>query len=327
MKITFKVLFLIIALNSYSQGNVFLGQYFNLMPVFAPALTGANDFLDIRTGSRYQWLSYEGAPKTYYLSGSSSIYLGKNNPYKYNSVRVSNMGPYQARSIKIGVGGYLLNDNYGAMTQLEGVGSVAVHVTISPSTYLSLGVATGIYHTRLDLDNLLVLKPQNDATYQEYMANGARSNYLKINSGLALHSRRYYVSYSMINAGMVHLSANTYFNEFAPDLSHNLMAGLILSGGTKIELIPNLFIRYRSNLPFAFDVGMRARYNQNLYAGLSIRNDQSFIGLFGFAVNDKFNFGYSYEYKALGEGKLNSSSHEIVVSLRLFNHGKFVPIW
>ena len=58
----FSLLLLLLTHLALGQNNVFIGQYFKIMPAFAPGLTGANNFLDIKTGTRNQWADVEEAP-------------------------------------------------------------------------------------------------------------------------------------------------------------------------------------------------------------------------------------------------------------------------
>ncbi|WP_170863830.1 PorP/SprF family type IX secretion system membrane protein [Reichenbachiella agariperforans] len=321
-----QVLLLIITLDAASQSNVVIGQYYQLMPVFAPALNGANDFIDIRMGTRQQWIGYEGAPKTQFISGSGVIKLDKNNPHKYNSVRVSDMSPYTTKGTKIGIGGYVFSDKIGAIDQIEIMTSTAIHVPVSSKMYLSLGFSFGVYNTNVDISNLFVLRPQNDAIYQEYLHNQYRNTYLKLNSGISAYSDRFYISYSIINSAYILINGDAYNLRYSSSLLHNLLGGYRLNPWPKIELIPNAYLRYSTVFPFLFDVGIRVRYDQNLYSGLSYRNDGSIISMLGFMMNNKYSFGYSYEIKTSDNGQ-NSSSHEIILGIQLKNKKRYSPIW
>ncbi len=326
MKVTITITLLIISSSVFSQTNVFLGQYFNVAPIFAPGLVGANDFLDIRTGSKYQWIGYEGAPTSYFISASNSFTIGKANPYKFNSVRVSNMAPYTTKGLKFGLGGYVLNDSYGEYHQTEAVPTFTIHIPVSSRSYFSLGVSTGFYHSRIG-SGVSVLDPSNDLTYQIFKANGSRSGYLKINTGIALYSNNYYFGYSLVNASTVLLNSNVHLEEFDPDMTHHLLGGVAISLSQKVEFIQSALMRLSPSSPMILDIGMKVRYMQNPYFGLSYRNDKSFLALFGFTIKDLLGFSYAYDFKSLQDATLNSSSHEIMLSLRLFNYGKYVPIW
>ena len=109
--------------DSFGQGKVVLGLQFQNLPAFSPAFTGANDFLDIRTGFRKQWAGFDGAPTTGFLSLYTPIRL-KKNPYKANSLRSSTNAQYykggdtiigSIGDTKLGIGGFVLVVDQGIM--------------------------------------------------------------------------------------------------------------------------------------------------------------------------------------------------------------------
>ena len=201
-----KLLTLIIALiaigaDSFGQGKVVIGQYFQNLPAFSPAFTGANDYLDIRTGFRKQWAGFDGSPSTGFLSIYSPIRL-KKNPYKANSLRSSSQAQYykggkinndRNGDTRLGIGGYVLVDDQGPLTETEGMLSFAAHVPVAERTYLSLGVSAGILNSSIDLNDITVVDELNDAVYLSYVNNGASNSFFNLNASLGVHSESYLV--------------------------------------------------------------------------------------------------------------------------------------
>ncbi len=314
------------------QGKILLGQYYQNLPAFSPSFTGANDFLDIRTGFRKQWAGFDNAPKTIFASAYSPIRF-KHNAYKPNSLRASSNTPYQANDrlipgAKVGVGGYVLLDERGPIKDLESMLSVAVHVPITRKTYLSLGMSAGLLNKRIDFSDITVVDAINDPTYLNYINNGASNSTFNLNTSIGIHSHGYYFSYSAMQIAQSFLSGNENISEDeAQGIRHHLMGGYRFFLDSKWELIPNTFVRIQSGLPVFYEAGMRARYNQNLWLGVSYRNDKSTVGMLGFNFSDKFNFGYAYEYKSTEYSGFNKGSHEITLGIRLFNHSNYASIW
>jgi len=321
----FLIIYLFIICDLSAQSNVLMSQYFQNMPAFAPGLAGSNDYVDIRTGYREQWAGFEGAPRTFFLSGYGVVHMTY-NPYKVNSARVSNTSPYEKNGIKIGLGGYTMLDELGAFRQLEGMATVAVHVPVYRQTYLSLGISTGINKAEIDFSKLYVLDP-NDTRYESYIENGPRNTYLKVNSGIAIYSPRFYFSYAVMHLAHSLISGDNPVNRGKAVMQHNALAGYRVSLSRKVEMIPNVYVRYDAISPMLFDAGARFRYEENLYIGLSYRNDQSVIGMAGFTFDDLVKIGYSYEYKFLNYQDFNSGSHEVVLGIQLFNKNKYTALW
>lgn len=323
--------------DSFGQGKVVLGQYFQNLPAFSPAFTGANDYLDIRTGFRKQWAGFDGAPSTGFLSLYTPIRL-KKNPYKANSLRSSTNAQYYKGGdvnnkingkgdTKLGIGGYVLLDDQGPFQELESMLSFAAHIPVAQRTYLSLGVSGGLINSQINLDEITVVDAINDQTYLSYVNNGASNSFLNLNASIGLHSEAFYVSYSAMQLTRTLISGNDEVNNEDANLRHHIMGGFRLFAGEKWEIIPNAFIRSEANQPFFYEAGVRARYNKNVWFGASYRNDQSFVGMLGFAFSDYVNLGYAYEFKNSDFDNFNNGSHEIILGFRLFNYSNYTSIW
>ena len=320
-KSLFSLLLLLLTNLVFGQNNVFIGQYFKIMPAFAPGLTGANNFLDIKTGTRNQWADVEEAPKTLFFSANGMIRPG-GNAYKHNSHQVNDMSPYVKRPVKIGLGGYVIDDQVGEFEQTEGLISSAVHVNIHKDIHLSLGISGGLNHTRIDVDYLTVRDP-NDDTYNDYLASGFQRNSLKLLFGLAAYSDQFYFSYAMMNLYPSRDDQDVHDRQVA----HHIIGGYSYALDSQFEVIPNFHARKTDQQKFLLDMGTRIRYQRNAYVGISYRTNQFFVSMLGFTVNDLLDIGYSFEWAATNSAPPNLGGHEIVIGLRLFNHGKYVPMW
>src|SRR5690606_29174698 len=116
-------------------------KFFSLvqnMPAFNPALAGANDFLDLRMGVRQQWMGFEGAPSTLYLSGYGTLGGYKQQAHQRHSLRTEQPAPANSMSrasmIKHGLGANLQMDEQGPFQQMEFNLNYAVHVPVNYRT-------------------------------------------------------------------------------------------------------------------------------------------------------------------------------------------------
>lgn len=319
---------LIASLAVLGQSTPLAGQYFQNLPAFAPALTGANDYLDIRLSSRQQWAGFEDAPQTYFLSAYSSLNKkGVNrNSEQALPVETSDLGTNKSR-LRHGVGGYLQTDNAGAFTQTNVNLNYAVHVPVFNKTFLSFGVSTGIISNRVDLNEVRVKNQVDDQTYQSYLENGGSNVNYNLAGGLALHSGRYYVSYSMMNMVQTLISGNENFSKTNGNSRHQFMVGSRHYLSQNVELIPNAFLRLENTMPALVDFGLRVRYQQKYWTGLSYRNTGTIVGMLGMTFNDLLLVSYSYEYGTGELGNYTNGTHEIVLGFQLFNHKRFTSMW
>ena len=329
------VVLLAVSFESYGQGKILIGQYFQNLPAFSPAFTGASDYLDIRTGFRKQWAGFDGAPTTGFVSFYTPIRL-KKNPFKANSLRTSSNAQYykggdtkktSKGDTRLGIGGYVLLDEQGPFQELESMLSFAVHIPITEKTYLSLGASGGLLNSRINFDDITVVDDLNDPVYLSFINNGASNTFFNFNAGVGLHSDAFYVSYSAMQLTRTFISGNEEVNNEGASIRHHVLGGIRLFLHEKWEVIPNTFIRSEANQPFFYEGGVRVRYNKNLWLGASYRNDETAVGMLGFAFSDKVNFGYAYEFKSSEFDNFNNGSHEIVLGFRLFNFNNYTSIW
>ena len=317
----------------FSQGDLLLGQYFQNLPAFSPAFTGANDFLDIRTGFRKQWAGFEGAPTTGFLSAYSPIRLSK-NPYKQNSLRSSSTDEYYSvndkgynPAVRLGVGGYLFINDRGPFRAVESMANFATHVPVAKRTFLSLGVSAGILNSQIDLSELTVEDEINDQTYFSIINDGSSNTSLNLNASLGIHSDGFYLGYSTMRLARTVLGGNADLGNVEEGIRHHIMGGFRLFLNNHWELMPNAFLRLDQDQPGFFEVGTRARFKQRFLFGASYRNDVTLVGMLGLTVNEMLNIGYSFEFKNTDFDNFSSGSHEVILGLRLFNYGNYTSIW
>ena len=332
MKKIYLILVCLVALSykCLGQGKALTSQYFQNLPAYSPAFTGANNFLDVRTAFRKQWAGFEGSPHTAFISAYGAV-LPNYNPYKKTSLRTSNQDPYENKgrmpsNVKLGVGGYVLQNDQMPLTQLEAMVNFAVHVRVSEHSYLSLGTSSGVSNSRIDMDEITVRDP-NDLTYQSYLQNGSSNTFFNFNASLGLYSPNYYVSYGMNQLVNSLISGNEQVNNEGAELRHNVLAGLRIYTGEHIELLPNIFYRSEQDRPDFIDVGLRVRYKRNVTAGIAYRSEDTYIAMLGFALSDLITLGYSYEFMSSESDAFNYPSHEIVLGFRLFNYSNYTSIW
>lgn len=324
-KYIFSVLLLIVTHFVQGQNSPLMGQYFKIMPAYAPALTGANRFFDIKAGTKNQSLVGEQL-QTNFFSANGILINSRKYANKYNSHRVRDMSTYDDMVVRIGLGGYLISEELGEVRQMTGAITPAVHVPISKKAHISMGISIGFNSTRIDPQSLTVRDPDLDRTFLDYLASGFVRSGLKIDYGLALYSDRHYLSYSLM---MTNLGASESEIQVSSDrqMAHHIVGGYSFLLNSKFEITPNFHARKVEQFSFLLDMGARVRYKRNTYVGISYRTNQTLIFMLGFIANDLIDVGYAFESAVSSSALSNAGSHEIVLGIRLFNHGKYVPVW
>jgi type IX secretion system PorP/SprF family membrane protein len=311
----------------FGQNNQLVGQYFQNMPAYSPALTGMNDYLDITFGYRKQWAGFAGSPQNNYLSAYTSLYAKKDEAkVGTHDDSVRNDPSTQPLFLKHGVGGYIMTNKQGAYNQTEVAVNYAIHVPVFRNTYLALGVSPSLHTVKLDLSELNV-KNSGDGAYQSLLQNGSSYSYLQLNAAVALYAVNYYASMGIVQAAKKIVSGNETMDDEAAFQRQQFIAAYRFALKNNIELIPNTFVRVDKSRPDLIEIGLRARYAQKYWIGATYRNDNTLIGMFGLLIKDKIRFGYAYEYKAFNIAGVTGGTHEIVVGLRLNNVSNFPSMW
>lgn len=77
--------------------------------------------------------------------------------------------------------------------------------------------------------------------------------------------------------------------------------------------------KYDNQHNYSFEGGVRATLNDQFWAGLNYRQDESISGLlgYGFGPDNRYRIGYAFDFIAFNQTARAFSSHEILLSLRL----------
>src|SRR6476661_1302224 len=136
---------------AFAQQRPHYTQYMLNNYILNPAISGIENYTDVKLSARDQWVGLNGAPQTFYLTVHAPI--GKTD-YKTTatSYEVPGENPrgkaywesYTASAPHHGVGLSLISDKTGNFTRTTAAISYAYHIGLSPRTNLALGVAPGL---------------------------------------------------------------------------------------------------------------------------------------------------------------------------------------
>src|SRR5437868_6730885 len=145
------VIILFIAARAQGQQQPQYTQYVINNYIINPALTGIENYTDIKISHRHQWVGIQDAPVTTYLTISAP--LGKKD-YRTTatSYRVPGENPrgksywedYTAAQPHHGIGLQVINDRTGPLNRFSAYGTYAYHIGISARTSIAAGFGAGI---------------------------------------------------------------------------------------------------------------------------------------------------------------------------------------
>lgn len=316
-----------------AQQPYYYSQYFKVAPAFNPAFTGVDDYLDIRLIHRSQWGAYEGSPTTDYIGIYKGFRKHRELSIREFSLRISNPDVYDSilgvsarklqRKSKHGIGGFINLDRYGPFDQLKGNINYGYHFNIRNNSYLSFGISVGIANDKLNFDKIH-LAEENDAFLKELQTQGGNKTSVTVTPGILFHTPAFYIGYSAGNVVESQIESIELDEEFS-SVAHYAMAGYQFPVSEKLALQLSAFGYYFNEFNNNVDVNLKVDFNRKGYAGVSYRKNNDIIAMAGFTLQNKFQFGYSYDMKVSGMNNFNNNTHELTLGFLLFNHDLNAP--
>lgn len=312
-------------------------QYIMNQYVLNPALSGIENYVDVKASHRRQWVGIEGAPVTTYLTIQGPI--GKQD----SRVSPTGMAPrgenprgaeywmdYTTPPPHHGWGLQVLHDVTGALSRSSIGGTYAYHLGLNPRLSLAGGFGVGVSRLSLDVTKLRFEQAVDPAVVQNGISDRWKPD---LSAGLYLYSSDYFVGLSaqQILPQRLEFSDNTLRKEDGKLVPHLFAtAGYRMLLGEDFNLIPSVMVKYLSPLPVQWEVNAKLQYRDALWIGGSYRIQDGFAAMAGFHVNSRFNFGYSYDYTQSSLNAFTRGTHEFLVGFLINNsYGDSCPrnVW
>jgi type IX secretion system PorP/SprF family membrane protein len=296
---------LLLSLGAFAQSRKYMSQFSHLQGYFNPALTAYEGSM-VKGLVRNQWVGWEGAPKSYFVSAELDFAnLGGSSDLGKNAVGVN-----------------LLNDEYGAFTESELILSYATRIQVSEKAGLRMGAGLNINSIRLD-GTRMTSEQAADATLAQYLGGFADMNVVDLNIGMSITHPNYYISYGVNNINEGSINSGDVFMDKKPRVGI-AQAGYRNSVSENVTLITNAMWRTQSNLPANVEFNMKLMFKEKFWVGGGHRADYANNAQLGVLMG-KMRFGYVYEWPMLKSYLLPNQTHEFMVSYRLF--GGNATIW
>lgn len=319
-----------LALPSQAQQLPQFSQYMNNPYVLNPAASSLYSDIDIHAGFRQQWAGYDGAPQTYYLSGTVNLgpaAPGDDNfysiPISYRQGLLDNITSPRPKHV---VGGLLAVDEYGMFKRTSLMASYSYHMPVGQKHHLAIGVSLGWYGLSF-ASNCVILENPSDATYEDFIANGTRSDLFDINAGVYFYGEKLFAGYSIYQLGQNDIvlgnedgAANLSNAKLA--IHHYLTAGYRIGVSENFDLIPSAMLKIRTPSPLSVDINLMGEFDKRFRLGISYRNQDAVAVIAGANLNDWLRLAYSYDYVTSEINDLSSGSHEVVLGVQLNRKNK-----
>ncbi len=297
-------------------------QYILNNYILNPALSGIENYTDLKLSARDQWIGFEGRPQTFYLSVHTPI--GKKD-YKTSatSFNVPGENPrgtsywqnYTASEPHHGVGLSIVNDLTGNYNVFTADLSYAYHIGLAPRVNLAAGFSGGI--SKVNYNRSKSSEPGDPGI-------GPNGNIIyktrpDLNAGLWLYSADYFVGLSaqQIIPQKVAFVNDTLGLKLTPHLFAT--AGYRFLVNDDVNAVPSVMVKSVTGAPTQIDVNIKFQYQDLFWLGGGYRSNNGFMGMLGLNVGNTFNVGYAYDYTTSLVNTASRGTHEIIIGFLLGN--------
>jgi len=313
--ISVTALILVCVISSAQQVPMY-SQYIMNGFLVNPSFAGRDGYTSVNLTVREQWVGMDGAPGTFAASFQTRL-LKNSYISKSTSVRKKLVKP--TRGGRVGLGGYIFNDQNGAMRRTGFHAAYAYHIpmgrTMGIPNDLSFGLSLSAYQFAVNTQGTIL--DAGDPVLDSY---DRRVFIPDFNFGASFTTAKYYAGIAMTN-----LFRGSLF--ISPDSSSNSrteLGNFFLTGGMKFPLTtdwilePSAYIRASDMLfkSVQLDLTGKVIYKEDYWAGLSFRTANAIILLFGLKY-DRFYFAYASDFALTDIRKAKTmGTHEITLGVK-----------
>lgn len=303
-------------------------QYILNNYIINPALSGIENYVDVKAGYRQQWAGLENAPETKYLTAhmpigksddrvsATSFGMAGENPLGH-----SYRDDYMAAEAHHGIGLMAVIDEAGPLTQTTFNFTYAYHLGLSAKTNLSIGIGAGFSKMSVNSKDI---KIENNA--DAAINNGVLNKMVPdLNAGLWLYSASYFVGLSVQQLLPQNFSFTSSTNR---DTLSSTVSHYFATGGYRfwlsedITIIPSVMFTYVKPLPTVVSFNAKIAFRDKFWVGGAYRKNDSSAAMLGFNLSSLLNVGYSYDFTASKLNSVSKGAHEIVLGITLNNRYK-----
>ncbi len=325
---------LLLASLGYAQQRPQYSQYTLNNYLANPAISGIEDYGDLKLGTRQQWSGLEGAPVSYYATFHMPIM--KDMTATYRGGRASSAIPKESSTKKPvyrrlrphhGVGAMAMSTQTGPLKRSGVSVSYAYHQPLTRRLRVSAGVAPGFIQYSLDPAAVRVIN-SNDPAILDGRVNETKFD---LSMGLWLYASDFYLG--VAGAQLSPSKRKNVTTNTPEDNSGTLQKHYYVTGGYRLDLSPYLSVVPSVMVKMAqpttsVDATAKVIYANRIWAAASYRHQESVSAMAGINISPLMDLAYSYDASTSPLGQANAGSHEVVLGFKLRNTAKVVcPQW
>lgn len=277
-----------------AQVDAQFSQYWALPNYYNAGAVGQDSKLNIRAGSRQQWVGMPGAPKTFLISAEMPFRFLKRNH---------------------GAGLVMTNETLGLYSNMAIALQYAYKVRLWEGQ-LSLGLQLGMLDQRFDGTGVSI--PESD--YHNSSDDGIPQSELQgmafdMGFGTFYSHKYFYAGLSATHLTEPVITFDEKYETYTGRSYYFIAGGNIPFKNALYELQPSLLLKTTFQMT-QVELTARLKYNKFLWGGVSYRWKDALVIMIG-ADYKNFMLGYSYDYPVSAIVKATSGSHEVFLGYSL----------
>jgi type IX secretion system PorP/SprF family membrane protein len=293
-KIYFLLLLFVGSFASNAQQDPQSSFYFNNPLSYNPAYAGTRGTLNMNMVHRSQWIGWDGAPSTQYISVHAPV----------------------ARQ-RIGLGTNLTFDKTGARNSIDWMNHASFQMQLNPNNLrLSLGVSGGIQKFQYDFNGLSVTNPNDPnftTPYNKSQANFGAGAYLyKVASDNHVRQASYFVGLSVPH--LIERNIDNNNGNATSQRHYFLTGGYVFPINSVTDLRTSTLMKFTKNSPAVMELNVSALFYKQFWIGSMYRLGEGLGFNTSYQINDNLMIGYAFDLP-MNSMKLNQwGNHEVVIS-------------
>jgi len=273
---------------AYSQQMPQYSQWASHQFALNPAHAGIKQCIDLQTLYRAQWVGFEGAPKSGFVTASVPLRSKRN---KYLSARH-------------GMGVKFEHDRIGQMGLNRFNLAYAGHFNFSKDTRLSLGMYGGLMQFGFDPTTATTISAD------QAVLRDASSVSPDAHFGAWWNGLNYYTGLTLNQLIPSRWPMGTESNQ---SLHMMMNAGYRFTLNEKYTLLPGILVKVPFVGPIVYDLNLNLDIKNMFNLGVGFRNQDALIFMAGFKIKQQFSIQYSYDVTISPLQKVSSNTHEISI--------------
>lgn len=291
MKKLYILFFITVGICAFAQQLPQYSQYMLNEMAINPAVAGRDDYAEVRSNNRHQWLGITDGPRTYMLTLQ---------------------GPIQGKNMGLGMN--LYTDIVGPTRRTGISASYAYHVKLNKDLHMSFGLSAGIQQWGVD-GSKITLREEGD----EQLLTSYKTKVLPdFGAGIYFYKKdKFYAGFSMpqLYQAPIGLYAGSD-NRSRLVSQYNFNGAYKIDVNNEVQVEPSCLVKYEKPAPVKVDVGARVIYKKEVWAGLVYRHKDAVSVLLGYMYKDYLLIGYSYDISTTSIRKYSSGTNELMLGLR-----------